>query len=85
MAEKQRNERRTSVTVMLNPGRELDDRITELAAQAPPFWKNSNLFKLYLLMIPGCLFPAITLGFDAAMMNGLQAVPRWDQCKSFYL
>ncbi|KAJ5062217.1 general substrate transporter [Bipolaris maydis] len=79
MAEKQRNERRTSVTVMLNPGRELDDRITELAAQAPPFWKNSNLFKLYLLMIPGCLFPAITLGFDAAMMNGLQAVPRWDQ------
>lgn len=59
----------------------IDERIQELARESPPFYKNRNLFKLYLWIIPGCLFPAITLGFDAAMMNGLQAVPNWDTCE----
>ncbi|KAH8673293.1 general substrate transporter [Xylariales sp. PMI_506] len=49
----------------------IDERIVRLAKECPPFYKNPNLFKLYLLMIPGCLVPAITLGFDSAMMNGL--------------
>lgn len=54
--------------------------IQKLADECPPFHRNRNLFILYLLMIPGCLVPAITLGFDGAMMNGLQAVPSWDVC-----
>ncbi|RSL47611.1 hypothetical protein CEP54_013302 [Fusarium duplospermum] len=57
---------------------ELDRRIQELAHHAPPFYQSRNLFKLYLLIIPGCLVPAVTLGFDGAMMSGLQAVPAWD-------
>lgn len=58
-----------------------DERILELAANALPFYKRPNLLSLYLRIIPGCLIPAVTLGFDAAMMNGLQAVPSWDNCK----
>lgn len=57
------------------------ERIQKLASEFPPFYRNRNLLTLYLLMIPGCLVPAITLGFDGAMMNGLQAVPSWDNCR----
>lgn len=32
-------------------------------------------------MIPGCLVPSLTLGFDSAMMNGLQAVATWQECE----
>ncbi|KAH8658182.1 general substrate transporter [Xylariales sp. PMI_506] len=55
----------------------VDERIVTMARESPPFYKNRNLLSLYLLMIPGCLVPAITLGFDGSMMNGLQAVPAW--------
>lgn len=65
--------------------RELDDRINQVARKAPPFYRSSSLFELYLLMIPGCLVPALTLRFDDAMMNGLQAVPAWDGCLLFYV
>ena len=61
---------------------DLDQRIQDLVAAAPPFYKNKSLFRLYLLIIPTCLCAAITLGFDASMMSGLQAVPSWDECKS---
>ncbi|KAJ5704622.1 hypothetical protein N7536_000311 [Penicillium majusculum] len=57
---------------------DVGQRIQSLADECPPFYRNRNLLILYLLMIPGCLVPAITLGFDGAMMNGLQAVPSWD-------
>lgn len=60
---------------------DLDQRIQELVAIAPPFYHNKNLLRLYLLIIPTCLAAAITLGFDASMMSGLQAVPSWDNCK----
>jgi len=59
---------------------EADARLQELTAECPAFYRNRNLLILYLLIIPGCLVPAITLGFDSAMMNGLQAVPYWDKC-----
>ncbi|KAF9770774.1 hypothetical protein IL306_011619 [Fusarium sp. DS 682] len=58
---------------------DLDQRIQELVAVAPPFYQNKNLLQLYLLIIPTCLAAAITLGFDASMMSGLQAVPSWDK------
>ncbi|KAL2833968.1 general substrate transporter [Aspergillus pseudoustus] len=56
---------------------DLDARLQQLAQEALPFYKNRNLLTVYLLMIPGCLVPAVTLGFDGAMMNGLQAVNTW--------
>ena len=54
---------------------DIDARIQELAKSYEPFYKNGNLLLLYLLMIPSCLMASVTLGFDSAMMNGLQAVP----------
>ena len=62
---------------------QVDDQLMTLANAAPPFWKNRKLLELYLLMIPGCIVPAVTLGFDSAMMNGLQAVATWNSCKFF--
>jgi hypothetical protein len=59
---------------------DVERRLQELTKECPSFYKNRNLFILYLLIIPGCLVPAVTLGFDGAMMNGLQAVPAWDDC-----
>ncbi|CAG7921947.1 unnamed protein product [Penicillium olsonii] len=58
---------------------DVGQRIQSLADSCPPFYRNRNLLILYLLMIPGCMIPAITLGFEGAMMNGLQAVPSWDE------
>lgn len=43
---------------------DLDQRIQELVAIAPPFHHNKNLLRLYLLIIPTCLAAAITLGFE---------------------
>ncbi|CAH0020325.1 unnamed protein product [Clonostachys rhizophaga] len=57
---------------------EFDNFIQQEAAKCPAFYKCPNLLKLYLLMASGCLLPAVTLGFDSSMMNGLQAVPAWD-------
>ncbi|KAJ1324343.1 hypothetical protein MN608_10404 [Microdochium nivale] len=57
---------------------ETDTVLQRLSNEAPPFYKSRNLIMLYALLIPGGLMPAITLGFDGAMMNGLQAVPTWD-------
>ena len=59
---------------------EIDGRLRDLATASTPLYKNRNLIILYLLILPGGLLPAATLGFDTAMMNGLQAVPEWDDC-----
>jgi hypothetical protein len=59
---------------------DLDGCIQAMAMDCPRFYKNHNLLILYLLIIPGCLVPSLTLGFDSAMMNGLQSVPEWDNC-----
>ena len=61
--------------------KELDGHLREVSAASPPLYKNWNLLMLYLLIIPGGLLPSATLGFDSAMMNGLQAVPEWDNCR----
>ncbi|RDW77612.1 hypothetical protein BP6252_05665 [Coleophoma cylindrospora] len=55
-----------------------DERLLALAKASPPFYKNHNLLKLYLLFIPTCLTLAYSEGFDGSMMNGLQSVPAWD-------
>jgi hypothetical protein len=60
---------------------DIDRRLQKMSAECPRFYKNHDLLILYLLIIPGCLVPSTTLGFDSAMMNGLQAVPAWDNCK----
>lgn len=61
---------------------DVDSRLQDLARNSPPFYRKRNLTTLYLLMVPGCLVPAVTLGFDGAMMNGLQAISTWNKCRS---
>lgn len=51
------------------------------AAGNERFYKNKNLFRLYVLMIPGTLIVSATMGYDGSMMNGIQAVERWNICK----
>ncbi|KAG9317759.1 hexose transporter [Chiua virens] len=52
--------------------------VSQLAQQDNvPWYRKPNLRLLYLLMIPTCLAVEVTSGFDATMVNGLQAVPSW--------
>ncbi|KAH7039885.1 general substrate transporter [Microdochium trichocladiopsis] len=48
------------------------------AASGERFYQNKNLLRLYGLMIPGTLIVSATMGYDGSMMNGLQAVERWN-------
>lgn len=41
------------------------------------WWNKPNLRKLYLLLVPFCLFIESTSGFDSSMMSGMQALPYW--------
>jgi hypothetical protein len=61
--------------------KDIEKRVRELAAKSTPLYKNANLLGLYLRLIPGCLVPALTLGYDGSMMTGLQSVPSWETCK----
>ncbi|KAI9574381.1 hypothetical protein HD554DRAFT_30230 [Boletus coccyginus] len=52
--------------------------VSRLAQQDKvPWYEKPNLRLLYLLMFPTCLGVEMTNGFDASMLNGLQAVPSW--------
>jgi MFS family permease len=42
------------------------------------WWSKPNLRRLYLLLVPFCLFIESTSGFDSSLMNGLQALSYWD-------
>ncbi|KAI9574334.1 hypothetical protein HD554DRAFT_2046366 [Boletus coccyginus] len=46
-----------------------------------PWYSKPNLRLLYFLMFPACLGVEMTSGFDASMVNGLQAVSSWLDCK----
>ncbi|KAH9864310.1 hypothetical protein J1614_010244 [Plenodomus biglobosus] len=43
------------------------------------WWNKPNLRRLYLLLVPCCLFIESTSGFDSSMMNGLQALDYWQE------
>lgn len=59
-----------------------DQAAVMAAASGERFYQNKNLFRLYVLMIPGTLIVSATMGYDGSMMNGLQAVEKWNTCKS---
>lgn len=67
-------------TVLSTP---VDDMLSTLVAQDNvPWYRKPNLRKLYLTFIGSVLCIETTSGYDASVVNGLQAVPRWNQCKS---
>lgn len=58
-------------------------RLTELAkADTRKWYQKPNLRLLYLILIPCGLGVEWTSGFDSSMMNSLQAVKSWVDCKS---
>lgn len=44
-----------------------------------PWYKNQQLLKLYLVLVPACLFVSATNGFDGSMLNGLQSLQTWQE------
>lgn len=46
-----------------------------------PWYKKPNLWRLYLFMVPAAIGVEMTSGFDGSVLNGLQAVDRWNECK----
>lgn len=67
------------------PGGGADPIVTRIVAQDKvPWYKKTNLRYLYLMLIPTCMGVEMTSGFDSSMMNGLQALDTWDECKWFF-
>jgi MFS family permease len=50
-----------------------------IAADNVRWWNKPNLRRLYLLLVPFCLFIESTSGFDSSMMNGMQALVHWKE------
>jgi hypothetical protein len=62
-------------------GAPADLMLSELVAlDNVPWFRKRNLRKLYLLFIGSVLCIETTSGYDASVVNGLQAVPRWISC-----
>lgn len=45
-----------------------------------PWWKQPELRKLYVLMT-FLFLGSTTLGYDGSLLNGLQTMETWKQCK----
>lgn len=46
-----------------------------------PWYKRRNLRRLYFALIPAVLGVEMTSGYDGSIMNGLQAVKPWLDCR----
>lgn len=44
------------------------------------WWNQPELRKLYFLM-PFLFLGSTTLGYDGSLLNGLQAMPTWQECE----
>lgn len=59
-----------------------DPRLTRIAEADTKKWhQKPNLRFCYLILIPCALGVEWTSGFDSSMMNSLQAVESWVECK----
>lgn len=56
--------------------------VTEIANEDKvPWYRKPNLRNLYLILFPACMGIELTSGFDSQMINALQIVPSWVDCK----
>ncbi len=59
-----------------------DPRLTRIVQEDKvPWYKKPNLRFLYIILVPTALGVEWTSGFDSSMMNSLQAVESWENCK----
>lgn len=61
------------------------DRVDSGENHAPqgstlPFWKQTELRKLYGMML-FLFLGSTTLGYDGSLLNGLQTMDSWQECK----
>lgn len=62
---------------------ESDPILTRLVNEDPvPWYKKPNLRFLYFMLFPTCMGIELTSGFDSQLINALQIVPTWIECKS---
>jgi hypothetical protein len=60
-----------------------DPLIQTLADQDRVRWYSKpNLRYLYWMLFPTCMGIELTSGFDSQMINALQIVPAWQNCRS---
>jgi MFS family permease len=66
---------------MAPPVAHIDESIIQALVARDPvrWWSKPNLRRLYLLLVPFCLFIESTSGFDSSMMNGMQALTYWKE------
>ena len=66
---------------MAPPVAAIDESIIQnlVAQDHVKWWNKPNLRRLYLLLVPFCLFIESTSGFDSSMMNGMQALTYWKE------
>lgn len=60
-----------------------EDSIHDVTPQANPlpWWQQHQLRNLYLMM-PFLFLGSTTLGYDGSLLNGLQTMKTWRDCKS---
>lgn len=54
-----------------------------LNSDTTPWYQKPNLRRLYMFLVPAAIGVEMTSGFDGSVLNGLQAVDRWNEC-AFY-
>lgn len=65
-----------------NTGNAADPIVTKLANEDQVSWyKKRNLRYLYFMLVPTCMGIQITSGFHAQMVNAMQLLPSWIDCK----
>lgn len=52
-----------------------------LNSDLTPWYQKPNLRRLYFFLVPAAIGVEMTSGFDGSVLNGLQAVDRWNECK----
>ena len=55
----------------------------QAGADETSWWKQPNLRRLYL-MLPFLFLGSTTLGYDGSLLNGLQSMGSWQDCKLLY-
>lgn len=65
-------------------GGEASDPVVTRAIEADkvPWYKKPNLRYLYILLFPTCMGIEMTSGWDSQMINAVQFVDLWQECKS---
>lgn len=76
MSEKNKVEFETEAQVALG----VPELVAGIHVPVVTWWKHAGLRKLYLMM-PILMLSATTNGYDGSLLNGLQTMVPWQDCK----